>query len=375
MRKHHPENERIKRRYFIYLREAKRLSEHSVDQSAAAIAAFERATAYRDFRRFHIEQARRFKRFLDEQVNAKTGKPLAKATLHARLMAVKAFFKWLADQPGYRSRIGYADAEYFNPSANDSRIARTTRARAAPSMEQIRQVLASMPTEKPVERRDRALIAFAILTGARDSALASLKIKHVHMTRRVVVQDAREVRTKRGKTITSYFFPVGEDVSAIAADWLDWLTETEGFGRDDPLFPKTRIAVGDSGLFEAVGLQREPWRNAAPIRRIFRDAFDAAGLPYFHPHSFRHTLAALGERICKTPEEFKAWSQNLGHEKVLTTFTNYGAVTESRQGEILLGLGAGQKEANTPKLPGDVDPATFEAAIALARLARKPDPV
>jgi integrase len=101
----------------------------------------------------------------------------------------------------------------------------------------------------------------------------------------------------------------------------------------------------------------------------------AAGLPYFHPHSFRHTLAALGERICKTPEEFKAWSQNLGHEKVLTTFTSYGAVTESRQGEILLGLGAGQKEANTPKLPGDVDPATFEAAIALARLARKPDPV
>ena len=110
MRRHPPENERIKRRYFIYLREAKRLSEHSVDQAAAAIAAFEAATAYRDFRKFHIEQARRFKRALDEQVNPKTGKPLAKATTHARLMALKAFFQWLADQPGYRSRIGYADA-------------------------------------------------------------------------------------------------------------------------------------------------------------------------------------------------------------------------------------------------------------------------
>jgi integrase len=214
----------------------------------------------------------------------------------------------------------------------------------------------------------RALIAFAILTGARDSALASLKIKHVDMARRVVVQDAREVRTKRAKTITSYFFPVGEDIEAIAADWLDWLTQSEGFGPNDPLFPKTRIAVGDSGLFQAVGLDREPWRDAAPIRRIFREAFEAAGLPYFHPHSFRHTLAALGERICKTPEEFKAWSQNLGHEKVLTTFTSYGAVGEVRQGQILTGLGRSQDQVNQF---GEIDAGTFAAALALARAAQK----
>jgi hypothetical protein len=29
----------------------------------------------------------------------------------------------------------------------------------------------------------------------------------------------------------------------------------------------------------------------------------------------------LGERTCKTPEEFKAWSQNLSREQVLTTFS------------------------------------------------------
>jgi integrase len=373
MRKHHPENERIKRRYFIYLREAKRLSEHSVDQAAAAIAAFETATNYRDFRKFHIEQARRFKRVLDEQVNRKTGKPLAKATIHARLMALKAFFQWLADQPGYRSRIAYADSEYFNPSANDGRIARTTREREAPTREQIRQVLEAMPSGTPIERRDRALIAFAILTGARDNALASLKLKHVDMARRRVVQDAREVRTKRAKTITSYFFPVGEDIEAIAADWLDWLTGGEGFGPEDPLFPKTRIAIGESGLFEAVGLDRAHWSDAAAIRRIFREAFEGAGLPYFHPHSFRKTLAALGERVCKTPEAFKAWSQNLGHEKVLTTFTSYGAVALSRQGEIMTELGAVQNRGRGPEMPDDIDKATFDAAITLARAARNAD--
>lgn len=47
----------------------------------------------------------------------------------------------------------------------------------------------------------------------------------------------------------------------------------------------------------------------------------------------------LGETLCKSPEEFKAWSQNLGHEGVLTTFYSYGQVGTRRQGEIIRGLG------------------------------------
>ena len=39
------------------------------------------------------------------------------------------------------------------------------------------------------------------------------------------------------------------------------------------------------------------------------------------------------------PEDFKAWSQNLGHEKVLTTFISYGSVGTRRQGEIIRDLG------------------------------------
>jgi len=71
---------------------------------------------------------------------------------------------------------------------------------------------------------------------------------------------------------------------------------------------------------------------------IFREAFINAGLTYFHPHSFRNTLVRLGQSVCQSPEEFKAWSQNLGHEKVLTTFSSYGEVGCERQGEIIRGL-------------------------------------
>jgi len=80
---------------------------------------------------------------------------------------------------------------------------------------------------------------------------------------------------------------------------------------------------------------RAHWSTASPIRTIFKQAFAGAGLPYFKPHSFRKTLALLGGQKCKTPEEYKAWAQNLGHEDVLTTFRSYGDVGGHRQVEIM----------------------------------------
>ena len=81
MRKCHPKNERIKRQYFTYLEDAKRMSVASVDQVAAAIAQFEATTGHRDFAAFHYEQARKFKRVLADATHPATGKPLAKATI------------------------------------------------------------------------------------------------------------------------------------------------------------------------------------------------------------------------------------------------------------------------------------------------------
>ena len=79
---------------------------------------------------------------------------------------------------------------------------------------------------------------------------------------------------------------------------------------------------------------------------IFREAFVSAGLPYFNPHRFRNTLVQLGQDVRMTPEQFKAWSQNLGHEKVLTTFLSYGEVACQRQGEIIRGLAAPNRPRN-----------------------------
>ena len=57
-------NERTKRRYFAYLSEAQGHSEPTIDAVAKAIIRFEAFTRYKDFKSFHIEQAKAFKRDL-----------------------------------------------------------------------------------------------------------------------------------------------------------------------------------------------------------------------------------------------------------------------------------------------------------------------
>ena len=50
MLKHNANNERIKHRYFTYLKEAKRLSEQTLDSVAKALARFEDYTQFKDFK-------------------------------------------------------------------------------------------------------------------------------------------------------------------------------------------------------------------------------------------------------------------------------------------------------------------------------------
>ena len=339
MQTHNPDNERIKRSYLIFLKEARRLGEHSVDAAAAALAKCEGYTKHRDFKKFHIQQAIGFKHKLSSEISQQTGDRLSRGTVFSTLNALRGFFQWLAIQPGYRSHLTSADAEYFALSEKEVRIAKANLERPVPTIEQIMHVLGSMPTATDVNLRDRALIAFTLLTGARDGAIASLRVKHVDLVEGKVVQDAREVHTKFSKSFSTWFFPVGDEVRETVATWMAYLTTDKLFGPSDPLFPATRVTQNEDYQFQASGLSRAQWSNATPIRAIFKEAFTGAGLPYANPHSFRKTLAQLGERLCHTPEEFKAWSQNLGHEQVLTTFSSYGQVATERQAELMRRLG------------------------------------
>jgi len=345
MTKHNAANERIKREYFGYLKEAKGRDEATIDGVAKSLARFEESTKARDFKRFHREQAVAFKAGLANAINARTGERISKATMLSTLRDLRAFFFWLAHLPGFKSHIQYADADYFNLNDKDIAVARARREKRVPTLAQVHHVLSAMPAETVVDRRDRALIAFAALTVARVGALASFRLGHVDLAEGFVEQDARTVRTKFAKTFRTYFMPIEGDALAIFADWTRELARDHLWGSDDPLFPATQIGQDENGGFRAVGILRSGWNTTQPINGIFRRAFEGVGLPYFNPHSFRDMLVRHAMTLDLSPEAMKAWSQNLGHADVLTTFTSYGSVPTHRQGELVRAVGRSH-EAN-----------------------------
>lgn len=335
MTKHNAANERIKRDYFAYLKEAKGRDEATIDGVAKALARFEESTKARDFKRFHKAQAVAFKASLAKATNARTGERISKATMLSTLRELRGFFFWLAHLAGFKSHIQYADADYFNLSDKDVAVARARREKRVPTLAQVHYVLSVMPADTIVERRDRALIAFAALTGARVGALASFRLGHVDLAGGMVEHDARTVRSKFAKSFPTWFMPIGGETLAIFSNWVAELERDYQWGRDDPLFPATQLGLDDNGAFTPVGILRSGWRSTQPINAVFRRAFEGAGLPYFNPHSFRDMLVHHAMTLNLSAEAMKAWSQNLGHADVLTTFTSYGNVPAHRQGQLI----------------------------------------
>ena len=137
MNKSNAESVRIKRDYFAHLKGPRRQSEASIDAVAKALSRFERYTRNKEFKTFRRDQAIGFTAYLSREVNERTGEPLSKATLLSTLNALKAFFTWLSQRHGFKSKFTYVDAEYFALSLKDTAIAKTARVRPVPSLEQI----------------------------------------------------------------------------------------------------------------------------------------------------------------------------------------------------------------------------------------------
>jgi integrase len=99
-----------------------------------------------------------------------------------------------------------------------------------------------MPAATVIQRRDRALVAFTMLTGMRDNAIASLRLKHIHLEREFVIQDPGQgVRTKFSKKIITFFFPLGADLKQVVIDWVRELRCDLLYGNDDPVSPAREL--------------------------------------------------------------------------------------------------------------------------------------
>ena len=326
------DNTRIKRKYFAYLRGPEGLAETTVEKVAASLTFFESAMGYKDFKRHNLSWPERFKEVLAEATNP-SGASLSISTQSSHMRHISKFIKWLSDKPGYKSRIGWSDANYYRLSRKDERVASAHRDPIFPIFKHALKAFRAMPMETELQKRDRAIFAFLMMTGARVKATTTLTLKRINLAEQTVSQDARDVETKGAKTFMTAFYIAASDVWEAFSDWVVYLYDEKNFGPEDPLFPKNGRERDEVGNFASEAVARAHWSQTGSIRLIVKEAFQRLHMPAYGPHSFRHMLTHVGMDVCPTPRAFKAWSQNFGHSDVATTLNNYGKLTSREQVE------------------------------------------
>lgn len=317
----------IKRRYFEYLKHADGKADTTIKSIKASIRRFEKYTKHKNFKTFDRKQAIGFKEYTEAQVSV--------ATLLTIVNHLKRFFRWLAHQSGYKRAIRLDDVAYLNLSDRDKRAATSPTDKEFPSLAMVREVVAKMPNETAIDKRNRALLAFTALTFIRIAALASLKIKHLDTKDMLIRQNPREVATKGRKAINSHVLPFCDEFEDIIGEWVDYLTKVLLFAPTDPLFPKTAIIHDENAGFAPQGLLREHWESTSPIRKIFKNAFERANMPVYTPHRFRDMMEAELTALNPSFAEYKAVSQSYGHKSVMTTLTSYGTLSVREQGRYI----------------------------------------
>lgn len=352
MIEYHPRNELVKKQYEDALLHGKYRDPKTVKAVWNSINLFEEFSGHADFRDLDADQAKRFKAWLAKRRNRK-GQGLSVSTMRSTLQAVREFFEWLAIHPQYVRKVDGRAVQYLRLSDNENRAGRAFRERPAPTLEELRKTLGAMPSESDIEKRDRALFAFTIVTCVRDDALVSLKMKDVDAVRKTVWQDPKHVRTKRRKGIhTRFVSQVMPEAEQIVLDWLRHAAEVLRLAPDAPLFPKTLVENDPETMtFKANGLSQAHWANAQPVRDIFKTAFQRVALPYYNPHLFRKTVVKWAQEHC-SQREFKAISQNLGHDHAMTTYNAYGELSVDEQFRVIENIGA--VDLDLTNLPMDV---------------------
>ena len=318
-------NERILREYQDY---CGRDAATTLDARFASIRDFEVFVELKSLRKVTTADAARYREALSER--GRDGG--SRSAIAHRASHLRMFFAWLVKQEGYR-QMNHSIADYFVLSRRDMAKAVSTAAPAYLAIEDFVRMVAAMPSTSLINRRDRAIIAFTCLVGTRASATASLRLGAVDIPGCRVLQDAQCVRVKNSKSQITIWFPVPELFSEIVTDWVTELRQL-GCRDDDALFPPNEALEVPRLLNHVDRGPIIPWATEDGIRRAFALGARALGIPYIHPHSVRHTLAALGTVLCRSIPEELAWSHNLGHSKLETTRSHYARMTDAHRDQL-----------------------------------------
>ena len=333
----HMQNDRVIFAWQIY---AKRHSTATQDQHLAAIRFLENHLDGKPFARLEINDIDGLREHLRELLSADGDEALSRSTISHILSQLRDFLAWLLRQKEFAS-LPRDLLDYLKLSRSDYAAALPRPPRPYPTIEEAVRLLDSMPQSTPKDRRSRALFALAFLGALRADTLVSLRLAHINLDQRHIVQDATEVRAKNGKSLVVHWFPIP---SVFGETLVAWVEELQGLGclPNDALFPSDTWLRKPRLIGNSVRDPIAPMTTKHAATEAFRLASHTLERPYT-PHAAKHTIAALRNLRSLTHEERKAWSENMGHDTEQITSAHYGKLTDSRRAEVFSEMGSGER--------------------------------
>lgn len=275
-------------RHFLAHIEAIGLSPHTVKNRAQSLREFigwcsERSLAEpNDITRPILE---RYRRHLFH-ARKDNGAPLSFATQHARLVALKSFFKWA-------TREGHL---LSNP-ASELELPKLHRRlpRHILTVEEVERILAQTAIHGEIGLRDRAILETLYSTGIRRTEAANLSVYDVDLQNGTVM-------IREGKGRKDRFIPIGERACA----WIEKYREA--------VRPQYVREPDDGTLF--LTEYGEPLHGNR-LSDLVRKHLDAAGVTKPGScHLFRHTMATL---MLENGADIRYIQSMLGHAMLSTT--------------------------------------------------------
>jgi integrase/recombinase XerD len=214
------------------------------------------------------------------------GEPLTFRAQHARLIPVRAFFKWCAKQ----NYLLYNPASEIELPRLEHRLPKHVL-----TTSEVEQVLAQPDTTEPMGLRDRAILEVFYSTGMRRSELMGLGLFDLDRERGTVM-------IRQGKGKKDRMIPIGE--RAIA--WIDrYQTQVR---------PELIIERGNATLFlTQAGEAFTPDR----LTQLVRGYVNAADIGKTGScHLLRHTMATL---MLENGADIRYIQAMLGHAELSTT--------------------------------------------------------
>lgn len=333
-------NETSKRKFYKDLQHSQGYSSGSIRCFKKAIWLWQEFTNNDDFIYFNHTKVVDFKEWLKNKDKRASEVKISLVYRYDILRHLKLFFEWLSNQTGYK-RINKTVIEYLNLTKGEVRIATQPKGQLSPTVEEVKKTIENITGKSEIEMRDKALFSLTFLTAARISAIASFPIGSFDRERLIIDQNPTlGVKTKNSKRFPTVLIPLFyKETLTYFLEWFDYLVNEKKFQPTDPIFPATKVENDKENLGYYNTEKVEPffWKSSTSARKIFEKRFIQAGVKYYHPHTFRHLLVKEISKLRLTEEQKKAFSQNLGHADIGTTFGSYGYghISEDRQVDII----------------------------------------